>query len=207
MTDLDFNSFFERVTKLTPIKKQIQLANELGVGRAAISIAKQKNSVPYKWVIHIAEKYNLNPTYLITGKGDPYSGVQSGPKMIQLTPLCENNEDEGSGEVSVAFSEGVEIFISPCNKKFYFKLEDNSMVTTFYPGDILIVDKSKEINLGHVFVFKLLKYKKTSFFVRRIGLGENSLILLADNVNYPPVPYDSNKFEVIGRVVGFFRTI
>ncbi len=206
MTDLDFNQFFERVTKLTPIKKQIQLANELGVGRAAISIAKQKNSVPYKWVIHIAEKYNLNPTYLITGKGDPYSG-QSGPKRIHLMPLCPNNGDEGSGDILVDFSEGVEISVSQCNEKFYFKLLENSMVSTFYPGDILIVDKSKDMKLGDVFVFKLLEYKTPLFFVRRIGIGENSLILLADNATYPPLPYDENRFEVMGRVVGFFRTI
>jgi len=207
MTDLDFNQFFERITKLTPIKKQIQLANELGVGRAAISIAKQKNSVPYKWVIHIAEKYNLNPTYLITGKGDPYSGIQASPKRVYLLPLCPNNGDKDTGKISVDFSEGVEISLPQGNEKFYFKLMENSMVSTFYPGDILIVDKSKKIKVGDVFVFKVLECKDPLLFVRRIGLGESNLLLLADNATYPPIPYNENRFEVIGRVVGLFRTI
>ena len=60
-----FKEFFNRVVKFTPIENQSQLAKELGVGRAAVSIAKQKNAVPYKWILELSEKYKINPSLLV----------------------------------------------------------------------------------------------------------------------------------------------
>ncbi|MFW6143264.1 MAG: helix-turn-helix domain-containing protein, partial [Desulfovermiculus sp.] len=71
MNPPSFESFFSRMCQATDIQNQSHLAQALGVGRAAISLAKQKNAVPWKWVFTLAEAYNLNSTWRATGNGTP----------------------------------------------------------------------------------------------------------------------------------------
>jgi len=59
-----FSPFFERVMQATDIENQSQLAKVLGVGRAAISLVKQKNSVPSRWILLLSRAYDLDPVWL-----------------------------------------------------------------------------------------------------------------------------------------------
>ncbi len=66
-----FESFFSRLCSETEIKNQSQLARELDVGRAAVSLSKRKDSVPARWILDLSAKYGLNPLWLEQGKGFP----------------------------------------------------------------------------------------------------------------------------------------
>ncbi len=201
MTDINFIDFFERIKKVTPIKKQVQLAKELGVGRAAISIAKQKNSVPLKWVLDISEKYKLDPFYLITGRGRPFFEEKDRAKKIFLKPV------EGEQNVSLSIELCLNFIHPDETKEEYLYLEaiDNSMEPTISQGDVLIIDTEGTPSPGCLFVFKWIDGNE--ILIRRISIGENGLILVADNVTHPHIRLNENKFKSIGKVIGFFRKI
>ncbi len=166
----------------------------------------KKNSVPYKWIHLIAEKYNLNPTYLITGRGYPFNDIPTGLKKIRLSPIVSSADVKtlNSEEISIDIPQNLQLPLDIGEEYFYFKLADNSMIPTFYPGDILIVDKTKKIEVGDVFVFKWSGDIDSVFLVRRIGVGEIGLILISDNGTYPTLCLEYNRFELVGKVVGFF---
>lgn len=66
-----FESFFKRLCAETEIKNQSQLARELDVGRAAVSLAKRKDSVPARWILDLSNRFGLNSLWLEKGKGFP----------------------------------------------------------------------------------------------------------------------------------------
>jgi len=73
------------------------------------------------------------------------------------------------------------------------------------PGDFLIIERSNLLKIGGIYVFETMLDENLCLFVRRVSLGEKGLILVADNDNYPILPYNKEQIKIIGRVVGFFR--
>jgi hypothetical protein len=59
-----FSPFFDRIKSATKIQNQSQLASALGVGRAAISLVKQKDSIPPRWILLLSREYGLDPIWL-----------------------------------------------------------------------------------------------------------------------------------------------
>lgn len=201
---LNFNEFFEEITKLTPIKNQAQLARDLGVGRAAISLAKQKGAVPVKWIIDLCAKYNLNPTYFLSGEGEPYLKIKNEQYKVKIDPLfCSNSEKL---RLNILELQGNVFHFSEKNY-FYVEVMDNSMSPTFKKGDILFLDKKNIPAIGEIAVFMVTIWDNEEILVRRIGVGEKGLILVADNVTYPHLAYDSKRIEYVGKVIGFFRKL
>ena len=68
-----FEAFFKRLCSETEITNQSQLARELDVGRAAVSLAKRKDSVPARWILDLSAKYGLNMAEIsqISSTGSP----------------------------------------------------------------------------------------------------------------------------------------
>ena len=65
-----FTDFFQRLSKVTNIRTQMDLANALGLNRSAITQAKIRDAVPPKWILALARKYTLSPDWLEFGTGE-----------------------------------------------------------------------------------------------------------------------------------------
>ena len=86
-----FEAFFKRLCSETEIKNQSQLARELDVGRAAVSLAKRKDSVPARWILDLSARFGLNPLWLEQGKGFPRpegrpGGSRRGRRVLRGNP-------------------------------------------------------------------------------------------------------------------------
>lgn len=73
---ITFRDFFERLTNVTDIQSQMDLARALGLNRSAITQAKNRDAVPQKWVLTLARRYTLSPDWLEFGTGAPRSTEQ-----------------------------------------------------------------------------------------------------------------------------------
>lgn len=75
----------------------------------------------------------------------------------------------------------------------------DSMESTFYDNDLIIIDKSKKdfIN-GKIFI---VLYDDELYVKRMFKLPQNRIILKSDNKYYPDIEVISDNFKIIGQVV------
>jgi hypothetical protein len=82
--EFDFEDVFDRIKKSTDIKNSVQLAEIIQVTQPAVSKNKKKNIFPLDWAFLIAEKYNLELTWLIRGEGKEKSKTTSKKRSNEL---------------------------------------------------------------------------------------------------------------------------
>jgi hypothetical protein len=213
MTSLSFQDFFTRVCQATDIENQSHLAQALGVGRAAISLAKQKDSIPWKWVFTLAEAYDLNSNWLATGTGQPAAAQElspgswtriphaqaAGPGMggdrvkLELTaprlalPLPEDDAHDPPHLVSLEM-------IGPCMEP---EIKDR---------DLMVLDQSQEfVHPGLIYALDLAG----TLLVRRIDRHQaGAMTLICDNPAFPPAvlaPDQTREVAILGRIVRIIR--
>jgi hypothetical protein len=72
-----------RILYATGLRTQSQLAEKLGVRRAAITDAKRRKSIPAEWFLKLARLYQLNPVWLESGLGAMHlGGDDTGPEAL-----------------------------------------------------------------------------------------------------------------------------
>ncbi len=64
-----FDTFVHRVFEAVGINSQMELASSLQIHRSAITQARNKNSIPDKWLIQLYRNFGLNPEWLEKGTG------------------------------------------------------------------------------------------------------------------------------------------
>lgn len=69
---LGVDDILRRIMFATNLKTQTQLADVLGVRRAAITDAKRRKSIPAEWFLKLCRLYQLNPVWLESGFGPMY---------------------------------------------------------------------------------------------------------------------------------------
>jgi len=62
----------ERIYSITHAKKQIELADFLGVRQASISDAKKRRSISAEWLLTLLRKKGVSPDWVLTGKGGKF---------------------------------------------------------------------------------------------------------------------------------------
>lgn len=68
-----FEIVVKRLFEVVPsIQNQTQLAEALEIKSASVSDAKKRGKIPPDWINKLAVKYDLNASWLLTGKGDPF---------------------------------------------------------------------------------------------------------------------------------------
>ncbi|MCF8106047.1 MAG: helix-turn-helix domain-containing protein [Desulfohalobiaceae bacterium] len=174
---------------MTPVQNQSQLAEKLNVGRAAVSLAKQKDSVPSKWIFFLAQEFSLNSDWLATGNGSPYpvSKEQSHgcAKVPHILPRL-------SGDGSLLFDEHF-------TEKIHFNSDwlsslgnPNEMVSLTMTGPcmhpeikekdmVLIHLGDKKMFSGGIFALAIDGF----ILIRRTEKSPGHLELQCDNPDYP----------------------
>jgi hypothetical protein len=186
MTSSNFASFFERLRSVSPIENQAQLAQTLQVGRATITLAKQKDAVPSKWIFTLADTFNVNADWLAHGKGSPSSAGTAGAAEGAVQAVLPRLSPEGS---FLAASENAP-FVCRClpnhlcrsGRMVCLKMSGPQLEPTIRDGDWVFIDLTKRrVYSGALYAIGL----GGAVLIRRIEQWPQGLVLYGDNPACP----------------------
>ena len=211
MSSIAFHDFFDRLQSATDVENQSQLAQTLGVGRAAISLAKQKDAVPWKWIFFLAETYDLNPNWLATGQGSSrITEAEATSSFIHLAHLRPKTDLEDG-----------RLFLEKTSPRLalppLWPVPLEHMVTMSMPGpcmhpeikedDLILIDQNQHtICPGGIYAFALHGH----VLVRRVDIRGQGVTLICDNPTFPVQNLDPEEWqevELFGRVLGSLRIL
>lgn len=221
---IPFDAFFDRVSKSTGVKTQMDLARALAVNRSAITQAKNRNAVPQKWILALSRQFRISPDWLEFGSGvmredseRPLPGAQihlADPAMeTVMVPKVRAKLCAGGGSMEL---EAVPVSEHPLPRAWlsrmgrpssmvFMDVIGNSMEPGICDGDMVLVDQSfTEVAPKSILA---VGYEE-AIFIKRVEKRLAGLIMLSDNPDYPPVSImgeEMNMFRVIGRVVWLCR--
>lgn len=209
--DNGFEAFFKRLCSETDIRNQSQLARELGLGRAAVSLAKRKDAVPARWILDLSARFGLNPLWLEQGKGLSRPEAASvpveeeGPFYEQIPKvrarLCAGGgsfETEGQVEGYYSFrSEWLHGRGNPSNMVL-MEVVGNSMEPEIKEGDMVLIDQSRsDVLSGGIYAVGV----EDTVMVKRVERLPGTLVLRSDNVDYSPIHLSGDELDNV-RVIG-----
>lgn len=215
MLGRDFDSFFERLRAETDIASQSDLARELGVGRAAVSLVKKKGTVPPRWILDLSIRFGLDSTWLETGDGASRPEEASAlfseefkkiPKVAaRLSAGGGSFETEADVEGYFAFrSEWVERKGNPSDMVL-MEVYGNSMEPELREGDTVLLDQSRrDILAGGIYAVGV----EDTVMVKRVEKRPGQVVLHSDNTDYSPIYLRGDELDnvrVLGRVIWVSR--
>lgn len=203
----DFSTFFERIKQATPIQNQSQLAQELGLGRAAISLAKHKNVIPSKWIFSLSRKYDLNVDWLATGSGavtppDDASQTSAGIKHI-LPRLNSNGSPVVKAEARMEDTLPAPWLATEVTSSHLalMTMPGNCMEPEIKPGDRLLIDLEENQSYSDcIYAIGIDEH----ILVRRIEKMPGQIVLRCDNPHAKDVVLkqeDDPSLIILGRII------
>jgi hypothetical protein len=90
-----FQARFRRIKEAVRAKTDIDLAKVLGIKHSSVASAKDRKSIPLKWVLEISEKYGISSDWLLHGEGPmcrgktTLPGLKSAPAVPNLKLIKE----------------------------------------------------------------------------------------------------------------------
>ncbi|MFH1913832.1 MAG: helix-turn-helix transcriptional regulator [Pseudomonadota bacterium] len=204
----NFDAFFARLCSETDITSQSQLARELDLGRAAVSLAKRKGSVPARWILDLSSRFGLNPLWLEKGTGPARSGhgddeehtpYHEIPKV--RARLCAGGGSfETAGLVEGYYSFRADWLRSRGNPVNMVLMEvvGNSMEPEIKEGDMVLIDQSRsDILSGGIYAVGV----EETVMVKRVERLPGTLVLRSDNTDYSPIHLSGDELDNV-RVIG-----
>ena len=201
-----FAEFFIRLCASTPIQSQTELARHLQVNRSAVTQAKERDSVPERWVYKLARDFSLDPDWLsgdVHGRSPddhldwryhPVSQVEA--RLSDEGNLVPIQNVQGSYAFSTAWLQGK----GDVQSMVLLQVYGDSMEPIMYNGDHVLIDQAqKEIISGRIYALGI----EGSILIRRIERIPKMLMLISPNPNYPPVYLHRNDETVciLGAIV------
>ncbi len=194
----------------TDIQNQSHLAQALGVGRAAISLAKQKNAVPWKWVLTLAEAYNLNSTWLATGNGTPTIDADLaqtswiGIPHVQVVGQEDHRLELGKTAPRCALP--LQTASAPTPPDLVsLEMTGPGMEPEIKDMDLLLMDRNlRHVRPGLIYALDICG----RLLIRRVDVQPRGMTLICDNRNFPPLVLnaeDTQQVRVLGQIVGLIR--
>jgi phage repressor protein C with HTH and peptisase S24 domain len=213
-----FDQFLDRLTEVTGIASQTELADSLGVNRSAITQARRKNAIPSNWLLHLYRSYGLNPDWLEKGLGAPFIHPSSEPSerssdAYKQIPKVKARLCAGGGSFEVGSE--IEGFFSFQTSWLQTKGAAAHMVimdvfgTSMEPeikdGDTVLIDQSqKDILAGAIYAVGI----EDTVMVKRLEKHPQTLVLVSDNKSYAPIylkKEDMISIRIIGKVIWVCR--
>ena len=209
MSDNSFDGFFRRLTMETEIRSQSDLARELDLGRAAISLAKRKGAVPARWLLDLSARFGLNPLWLENGTGFPRPGshgdmgdetcYEQVPKVrARLSAGGGSFEHEGEVEGYYSFrADWLRMRGNPANMVL-MEVVGNSMEPEIKEGDMVLIDQARiEVLSGSIYAVGV----EDTVMVKRVERLPGTLVLRSDNQDYSPIHLSGDELNTV-RVIG-----
>ena len=184
------------------------------VGRAAVSLAKKKNSIPARWILDLSARFGLNPLWLEKGKGFPrpeavISAAEEDGALYEEVPkvrarLCAGGgsfETDGMVEGYYSFrSDWLKSRGNPANMVL-MEVIGNSMEPEIKEGDMVLIDQARsDVLSGGIYAVGV----EDTVMVKRVERLPGTLVLRSDNVDYSPIHLSGdelNNVRVIGQVL------
>ena len=215
---MKFDLFIRRAFEALQISSQNKLAILLGINRAGITQAKNKGTVPDKWILDLYRKYGINPDWIETGKGKMFIVERDGSVVVpeyRSAPhvkarLCAG---DGSFEVDENINDYWLFRADWLNNKgsashmILIDIYGTSMEPELKHGDTVMLDTSqKDILAGSIYAVGI----DDTIMVKRIEKHPGKLVLRSDNKDYEPVYLSRNEmdgFRIIGKIVWISRNV
>jgi phage repressor protein C with HTH and peptisase S24 domain len=208
---LSFDAFMRRVEKGARVRSQNQLAGVLGIHRSAVTQAKRKDSVPRQWVYRVAEAFDLDAHWLLTGKADPSTGPEDD---LIWVPWVEARLSAGGGSfetgaqalAALPFSRPSIHGLGAPASMVAMAVAGDSMEPGIRAGDTVMIDRSQTaVVAGGIFAVGI----DDAIMVKRLEKRPGQLVLISDNRAYDTVLIDggATNVRILGRVVWLQRRI
>ena len=211
-----FESFLKRVFQATGISSQTELASVLNINRSAITQARNKNSIPDKWILQLYKTYGLNPDWVETGSGQTFIKKSvSNDSIFKNIPKVRARLSAGGGSLEVgseiqgyyAFRKDWLTTKGNQNKMVLMDIFGNSMEPEMKDGDTILIDESqKDILAGAIYAVGI----DDTIMVKRVEKHPNKLVLISDNKDYSPIYLQGseiNSVRIIGKVIWISREL
>jgi len=167
----------------TDIQNQSQLAKALGVGRAAISLVKQKNTVPPRWILLLSRAYDLDPVWLAGEDQEPETELEPSAAEQEGTigvPWVQPELDPATGRLQRAPQPAWPSALSwlqtlgTPETMVVLTAASCALEPTILPGSMLLVDESRQTPLdGGIFLLAV----NAGIALRRVWLHPQGLYL------------------------------
>jgi len=215
---MKFDIFIRRAFEALKISSQNRLAILLGINRAGITQAKNKGTIPDKWILALFRKYGINPDWIETGKGKMFIAERGGSVVVpeyKSAPHVEARLCAGDGSFEV--DENIRdywMFSTDWLKSKGIRSDmvlidvyGNSMAPELKDGDTVMIDTlRKEILAGSIYAIGI----DDTIMVKRIEKHPGKLVLISDNKDYEPLYLKRNDMKsvrIIGKVVWISRDV
>jgi phage repressor protein C with HTH and peptisase S24 domain len=233
---LTVEDILDRMKFAAGVRSQAELAEKLGVRRAAVTDAKNRGAIPARWFMDLCRKYQINPVWLETGFGPMCitadasqeqagallpargrSGAQSpAGEEFSFVPKVKAVVVGGGG--SLETEDNVESYYAfrrswlerkgRADHMRLMHVAGESMEPTLRDSDVVLVDESqRDVVFGKIYVVGI----DDGIVVKRLEKTPGKLMLISDNRDlYPPleVPLDEGAdVRVVGRVVWMAREL
>ncbi len=208
---------FKHIRKELGLNQQ-QLADVFGckIGKVKQIETGKTATISYADAKLLERKYKISEQWIRFNIGDMFIGP-----TIEDFEEIENDFNNNQNTISLPFyndikaSAGTGCIAAESKKEFikipkmflpnnYFSLEvlsvhGDSMETTFYDNDLIIIDKDKkELINGKIFI---VLYEDELYVKRVFKMPQNKIILKSDNMYYPDIEVMSDNFKIIGQVI------
>lgn len=198
-----FEEFFERVKQATHITTQTELADVLGLGRAAVTDARKRNAIPKTWVKTLEERFGLNPHFLTRGDYPVFIDYdKAGDQALEvftyrMTPVVEIQDLNTMERVEppLALSSKLIHRLSLSGNLAYALIKERGLdCAEINVGDRVLIDlDNKSLSPSSIFLIKI----HGSISLYKVILGIDGYALKSDDQEFP---YLESKMEIVGKV-------
>lgn len=215
---MKFDLFIRRAFEALKISSQNKLAILLGINRAGITQAKNKGTVPDKWILDLYRKYGINPDWIETGKGKMFIAERDGSVVVPeyrsalhvKARLCAGDgsfeDDENIRDYWLFRADWLNNKGS-ASHMILIDIYGTSMEPELKHGDTVMIDTSQQdILAGSIYAVGI----EDTIMVKRIEKHPGKLVLRSDNKDYEPVYLSRNEmdgFRIIGKIVWISRNV
>ena len=224
-----FDQFFDKTRRFSGIATQAELATLLNVNRSAVTQAKNRDSVPEKWLLAIARKFALRPDWFENDCSSPAKTIFKPSEVnfatqaffrkdVELVNIPKVSATLCAGGGSFEVEPGVigympmpfslvRSFGTPANLVF-MDVRGKSMEPGIYDGDTVLIDQAaKEYHQNWVMA---VGYEDSIYIKRLQKHADGGVSLLSDNPEHYPIHIYGDELQtlrIIGKLVWLCRKI
>ena len=210
MLENKIDILLKRIADATGISSQAELAKELGINRSGITHARNKNSIPEKWIVKLYRRFRFNPEWIETGVGPVFLNTESSSDIAykQIPKVAARlSAGTGSFECDEEICEYLSFQSSWLAKKgsaasmVAMEVFGNSMEPVIREGDTVLIDQSqKDIMAGAIYAVGV----EDTILIKRLEKHPDKLVLSSDNKDFQPIYLETDlmsKVRILGRVI------
>ncbi|RLV58031.1 XRE family transcriptional regulator [Parashewanella curva] len=185
---------------------QVELAKRLNVNQQAISRVCTGYTKNSKLILPICQELGANPTWVLSGEGEPFIQRHSKRHTIELPMITWAQaldwESVANSLETSDFSEYWAVSAKVVSENSYvLRVRGDAMEshgTRNVPeGAVIVVEPTSEYQSGDLVIAKLSNAKEAVF--KQILVEGNQVYLKSFNSQYPLIPFDDGA-EVVGVV-------